>query len=188
MYFSKGGEKMEIIDLYDARKQKLAKTMERSAGEPNEGEFKLSVHTWIVNEKGEFLIQKRNENLKRNPGKWAFNGGAVDANETSLEGAIREVKEELGVSIREEEIEYLLSFKREKGFVDVWLVKKNISLDEIVLQEEEVSEVKWVSLEEVNKLLENGEMVNSVNLYFDLFVKLLRRCHSEILDDLKHEQ
>lgn len=169
---------MEIIDLYDNKKQKLNKTMVRSAGEPVEGEFKLSVHTWLLNSRGELLIQKRNENLKRNPGKWAFTGGAVDTNETSLEGAIREVKEEIGIDIKDDEIEYLLSFKREKGFVDVWLVKKDIVIDELVLQKEEVSEAKWVSLNELIKLAESGEMVASINLYLDIFVKLLKKCHN----------
>ncbi len=168
---------MEIIDLYDNKKQKLNKTMERSAGEPLEGEFKLSVHTWILNSNGELLIQKRNENLKRNPGKWAFTGGAVDTNETSLDGAKREVNEEIGIEVKDEEIEYLLSFKREKGFVDVWLVKKDVAIEELKLQDEEVSEAKWVSLKTLVELVEKGEMVNSVNLYIDLLVKLLKKCH-----------
>ena len=169
---------MEIIDLYDSKKQKLNKTMERSAGEPADGEFKLSVHTWILNSKGELLIQKRNESLKRNPGKWAFTGGAVDTNETSLNGAKREVKEEIGIEVKDEEIEYLLSFKREKGFVDVWLVKKDIAIEDLKLQDEEVSEARWVSLKTLIELAEKGEMVNSVNLYIDFLVKLLKKCHT----------
>lgn len=169
---------MEIIDLYDSKKQKLNKTMERSAGEPADGEFKLSVHTWILNSKGELLIQKRNENLKRNPGKWAFTGGAVDTNESSLNGAKREVKEEIGIEVKDEEIEYLLSFKREKGFVDVWLIKKDIAIEDLKLQDEEVSEARWVSLKTLIELAEKGEMVNSVNLYIDLLVKLLKKCHN----------
>ena len=169
---------MEIIDLYDSKKQKLNKTMERSAGEPADGEFKLSVRTWILNSKGELLIQKRNESLKRNPGKWAFTGGAVDTNETSLNGAKREVKEEIGIEVKDEEIEYLLSFKREKGFVDVWLVKKDIAIEDLKLQDEEVSEARWVSLKTLIELAEKGEMVNSVNLYIDFLVKLLKKCHT----------
>lgn len=88
---------MEIIDLYDNKKRKLNKAMIREDGEPNDGEYKLSVHTWVMNNKGEFLLQKRSENLKRNPGKWAFTGGAVDTGESSLDGAIREVQEELRI-------------------------------------------------------------------------------------------
>ena len=90
---------MEIIDLYNGKREKINKTFIREEGEPEEGEYKLSVHVWILNSRGEILIQKRNENLKRNPGKWAFTGGVVDSGETSVEGAIRESKEELGIDI-----------------------------------------------------------------------------------------
>ena len=169
---------MEIIDLYNSKKEKINKTMIRSEKEPENGEFKLSVHAWILNSKGEFLIQKRNEKLKKNPGKWAFTGGAVITNESSLNGAIREVKEELGIDVFDDEIEYLLSFKREKGFVDVWLIKKDILIEEIVLQKEEVSEVKWVNLKELKELMKKGEVVVSLDLYFDLFIKLLKKCHN----------
>lgn len=169
---------MEIIDLYDNKKQKLNKTMERSSGEPLVGEYKLSVHTWILNSNGQLLIQRRSDELDKNPGKWAFTGGAVDTNETSLEGAKREVREELGVEIENDEIEFLLSFKREKGFVDVWLVKKDISIENLKLQSEEVAEVKWVSLEELKELAERGDIVKSVKLYLDLFIKLLQKCHN----------
>lgn len=168
---------MEIIDLYNNKKQKLNKKMERGMGEPKVGEYKLSVHTWILNSKGEFLIQKRRSDLKRNPGKWAFTGGAVDTGENSVEGAIREVQEELGITVKEEEIELLLTFKREHGFVDVYLVKKDIAIEDVKVQEEEVDEAKWVSLEELNSMLKNDEFVKSAKLYYELFIRLLEKCH-----------
>ena len=34
--------------------------------------------------------------MLKKTGKWAFTGGAVDAGESSVEGALREVHEELG--------------------------------------------------------------------------------------------
>ena len=144
---------MEIIDLYDGRREKLNKTLIRENGEPEDGEYKLSVHVWILNSKGEILIQKRNDNLKRNPGKWAFTGGLVDTGETSIIGAIRETEEELGISIDVDKIELLLSFKREHGFVDVWLIEDDIDIKNVVLQEKEVSKIKWVSIQELKHII-----------------------------------
>lgn len=169
---------MELLDLYDNKKEKLHKVFDRNSGEPKEGEYKLSVHSWIINSKGHILIQKRNETIKRHPGKWAFTGGAVDAGESSLEGAIREVKEELGILTSKDEIEFFISFKREKGFVDVWLIKKDIDIKDISLQKEEVSTAKWVSLKELKQLIDNDEFVPSVKLYFELFARLLKKCHN----------
>ena len=169
---------MEIIDLYDRQKRRLHKTFDRYSGEPGEGEYKQNVHIWFLNSKGELLIQKRSESRSRNPGKWAFTGGAVDAGETSLESAMREVREELGLTFAEDELDFLLSFKREYAFVDVWLIETNIEIDEIKLQEEEVSEVKWVSIREVTNMLEKGEFVKSTKLYYDLFLKILENCYA----------
>lgn len=169
---------MEIIDLYNGKREKLNKTFIRENGDPEDGEYKLSVHVWILNSKGEILIQKRKENLKRNPGKWAFTGGIVDAGETSLEGAMRESKEELGIDIDKDKIELLLSFKREHGFVDVWLVKDDIEINKLILQKTEVSEVKWVSIKELSKIIDSNQFVKSIDLYFELFIKLLRKCHN----------
>ena len=75
-------------------------------------------------------------------------------------------------------IELLLSFKREHGFVDVWLVKDNIKINNLVLQKSEVSEAKWVSIEELKRLIDDEQFVKSVDLYYDLFVKLLKKCHN----------
>ncbi len=169
---------MELLDLYNNKKEKIGKVFDRNSSEPKDGEFKLSVHTWIVNSKNEFLIQKRSDNIKRHPGKWAFTGGAVDAGESSLEGAMREVNEELGIEVLPENMEYLISFKREKGFVDVWLLKSDINEDDLKLQKEEVDMVKWVSLDELEDIISSGNFVPSVNLYYELFTRLLKKCHN----------
>lgn len=168
---------MELLDLYNNKKEKIGKVYDRDSGEPGRGEYKLSVHVWIVNSKDQFLIQKRSENVK-NPGKWAFTGGAVDAGESSVDGALREVREELGINVSKDEIEYFISFKREKGFVDVWLIQKDIDISDIIIQEEEVADVKWASLKEIKQLIDDDLFVHSVNLYFKMFVKLLKKCHN----------
>ena len=42
---------MELIDLYDSKRNNLNKTWERqSEVEPPKGEYKLNVHTWIIND------------------------------------------------------------------------------------------------------------------------------------------
>ena len=48
---------MELVDKLNNKRQSLNKTAERQ--EKVDGEYRQSVHTWIMNSKGEFLIQKR---------------------------------------------------------------------------------------------------------------------------------
>ena len=160
---------MEIIDIYNKRREKTNKTSER--GKQKEGEFGLSVHIWIMNKDGKFLIQKRSR--KRFPNMWSLTAGAVDTGETSVEGAIREAKEEIGINIDKEELELMLSMKGTNNFLDVWLVRKDIDLKDIIMQEEEVQEVKWVTKDELEEMIKNDEVAGTVTKYYKMFFTIL---------------
>ena len=162
---------MEMVDKLDNKRQMLNRITERS--EKIEGEYRQSVHTWIMNSKGEFLIQKRSPNKKTFPNMWSQTGGGVDEGETTLQAALRECNEELGISIDLNNIELILSFKRKFDFVDVWLVKQDIDISNIVLQEEEVSEVKWSSIDEIRELMKTDKLAKSIEIYFDMFINLI---------------
>ena len=162
---------MEIVDKLDNKKEYLNKVSERH--EKAEGEYRQSVHTWIMNSKGEFLIQKRTPNKKNFPNMWSQTGGGVDSGETTLQAAIRECHEELGINIEKDEIEFMLSFKRKYDFVDVWLVKHDYDISTLVLQEDEVSDVMWASIDEIRELMGTGKLAKSIEIYFDMFISLL---------------
>lgn len=162
---------MELVDKLNNKRQYLNKISDRSEKFPNE--YRQSVHTWIMNSNGQFLMQLRTPNKKFFPNMWSQTGGAVDAGETPLDGALRECKEELGITIPFDNIELMLSFKRNFDFVDVWLVKQDINLDDIVLQEDEVADVKWCTIDEIRDMQKNGKLANSIDIYFDMFINLL---------------
>ena len=168
---------MEILDLFDSKKNKLGKTFIRDSGETKQGEYRISLHIWIINDKDEILIQQRSYNKQRNPGKWAFTGGLPFAGESSLDGGIREVKEELGINLEKEDMELLITFRREHDFVDVWVVKNNAEIEDLTIQKEEVEKVKWVSIEEMEKMIKAGVCVPAISLYFDLLKKLMYKCY-----------
>lgn len=46
-----------------------------------------------------FLLCRRTSRLRRHAGQWALPGGRIDAGETALEAALREVDEELGLRL-----------------------------------------------------------------------------------------
>ena len=162
---------MEIIDIYNKRREKTNKTSER--GKEKDGEYGLSVHIWIMNKEGKFLVQKRTKSRKRFPNMWSLTAGAVDTGETSVEGAIREAKEEIGINIEKEEFELILSIKRKHNFLDIWLVRKDIDLKDIVMQEEEVQEVKWVTKDELEEMIKNDEVAGTVTKYYKMFFTIL---------------
>lgn len=162
---------MEIVDKFNNKRQPLNKTSERY--ERIDGEYKLSMHVWIQNDKGEFLIQKRSPSKKVFPNFWSITGGGVDSGESTLDTVFRECKEELGIIAEEKNLELILSFKRKADFVDIYLLKHNIELKDIIMQEEEVTDVKWVSINEIKNMIENNEFAPNIPVYIEIFEKLL---------------
>lgn len=88
----------------------------------------------------------------------------------SITGALRELEEGLGIKANKKDIRFIGSFARINDFVEVFLLKSNISIDELKLQEDEVQSAKWVTIEEFEKIIERG---NASDKSFDVFKKIL---------------
>ena len=150
---------MEIMDIYDKYRQKTGRTHER--GIPmNEGDHHLVVHVWIVNDKGELLIQKRQPWKKGWPNMWDGSAaGSAVLGDSSKAAAIRETKEELGVDLDISKGEILFTVKFSNGFDDIWLVRQNIDISDLKLQYEEVADAKWATESEIKQLVQQGEFI-----------------------------
>lgn len=164
---------MEILDLYDNQRRKMTKTFNRDTDEFQDGEHMLAIHVWIVNSKGEYLMQKRVETKKRYPGKWGCTGGAVDTGEDSLIATMRELKEELAIETTEEDLEYLATYRRRHAFVDLWLLKRDVEIEDLKFQVEEVADAKWMTWEEIERMSKNGKIIPSFNDYKDILVRTM---------------
>ena len=113
----------ELWDIYDENRKKTGKTGERGKIKFQKGEYHILVTSLILNSKNEILISKRAKH-KKYPLMWECNGGSIVAGETSLEGVLREVKEELGIEYTKKEAIFLKEFKGYRGrpdFKDIWL-------------------------------------------------------------------
>ena len=160
---------MEIVDIYDGKKNKTGKTVERST-KPQNGEYRLSIHIWITNSNGDLLIQRRSANKKMFPNMWNETGGAASTGETSEMTCAREFEEELGVKPNMGNAELIGSIKRKYDYVDVWHISQDINLDDIHMQEDEVSEVKYVTIEELKKIIEDKEFVPTIGPSLNMFL------------------
>ena len=136
---------MEKWDLYNAKREKSGITVCRGEIIPK-GLYHLSVSAWIVNQQGQYLLSQRHPK-KQYPLYWECTGGSVLSGETSLQGAIREVKEELGILLTpgSEKLTYQTRRENVQDFYDVWLFHRDIKIEEMRLQETEVVDVQWVS-------------------------------------------
>ena len=101
----------ELWDIYDINKKKIGRTAERDVYQFKEGEYHIVVTGIIINSKNEILISKRAEHKKFGL-MWECSGGSTLAGETSLEGIIRELKEELGIEFSKKEAILLREIRR----------------------------------------------------------------------------
>lgn len=150
---------MERFDIYDDERHKTGKSLVR--GEKcGKGENRLVIHICLFNSKGEMLIQKRVEDKKVYPGRWDFScGGNSISGEYSKETAHRELLEELGVDYDFTDHRPHLTINFEGGFDDYYFIEKDIPIEDIVIQKEEVAEVKWANKEEIMALVEQDKFI-----------------------------
>ena len=150
---------MDIFDLYDKNRNKLHQTMERGTKEPD-NTYRIVVHSCIFNSKGEMLIQKRSMNKKDYPGLYDLSGGgSVISGETSEEGIKRELLEELGLDYSTLDLRASLTINFPGGFDDFYIIKDDVNLSDITIQEEELDEVLWASIDEIINRINKKEFI-----------------------------
>ncbi len=154
---------MELVDILNVRKEKTGDTCYRN--EVPRGYYRLSIHIWIINDEGKLLIQQRSSNRKKFPNKWTNTGGGVEFGDNSFETVMKELKEELYLTPNTDNLEFIASYKRKNDFVDVWVLKENVNINELKLQIEEVQAIKWVSLDEWLELIRNEDGIKSSTDY-----------------------
>lgn len=146
---------IEYWDIYDECFLKTGKTHKR--GTPlAKGEYHLVVNIYPINSKGELLIQKRSETISWKPGFWAATGGSAVAGEDAFTTCQRELWEELGIEATRENTSLVLVHKKADKYIFLYLVKVDIELHQLLLQEAEVADVRWVTITELKAMVEDG--------------------------------
>ena len=163
---------MEKIDLYNKNKEKLNKTFIRHKDKLLDDEYYLLEQAWIINTNNEILLTRRSFN-KSYGGLWEATAGHVKSGETDLEGIQREVREELGLKIEKSDFIFIKSLIRNQAILDVWVVKKDIILDNINIKPDEVIDVKYVSFNDFKTMLKNNEVVDNLSYFLDIYNDLI---------------
>ena len=152
---------MELFDVIDSKGNNAGQIVSREKGQA-EGNPHRTSHIWIIRKKEgrvQILLQKRSQNKDSFPGKFdTSSAGHIQAGDEPLESALRELKEELGISATPEQLHFAgtfpISFAKEfhgKMFRDeeiafVYIYQEPVNTAELVLQTEEVEEVQWFDL------------------------------------------
>lgn len=180
---------MELIDIFDENNNLTGQVEDRWVAF-KKGLWRRTVSCWIMNEKGEVLLQKRTANKRRNPNKWAKTGGQVDSRETPDEAIFREVKEELGVEISKEQIKDMAICKSDeinRRFAYNYIFVVDYKINDYILQEEEVAEVKYIDIEDMELVKQNNDVsytfINWGKSDFESEMNLLKDKRKEILGE-----
>ena len=157
---------MELLDVYDNNGNKTGRTIIRGDKTAilNENEHIAVAVIFIENDNGEFLIQKSSQ---EKGGVFSSTGGHVVSGEIPLETIRREVKEELGVDIDQEQIEEFGFLLYDKPLRYLYYLKKNILIDSLTIQKEEVEYVEYMDVPKIKKLIETNQMLKSHGIMFN---------------------
>ena len=154
---------MELFDVIDSKGNPAGQIVSRKSP-CRRNSPQNSSHMDYSEKRGrvQILLQKRSQNKDSFPGKFdTSSAGHIQAGDEPLESALRELKEELGISATPEQLHFAgtfpISFAKEfhgKMFRDeeiafVYIYREPVNIAELVLQTEEVEEVQWFDLEEV---------------------------------------
>ena len=123
----------------------------------------------IFNEKNEVLV------IKHNAGHWDFPKGHVEENETEIETAKREVKEETNLDI---EIignyRYKITYSPKEGVMKdvIYFIARNTS-NNVKIQEKEVSDYGWYNYSDALDILT-----------FDMAKNLLKKAYKDLKKEI----
>lgn len=157
---------MEILDIVDENGEPTGKTAERSVVHAQGLRHRTS-HVWLLREREhgvEVLLQKRSEGKDSFPGCYDISSaGHIPAGVGFKESALRELKEELGITaaaeelvecgelkLYQEEIFYGEPFK-DNQVSKVFYIWKDVEPENMQLQASEVAGVCWMPLTECRR-------------------------------------
>ena len=154
---------MEYFQILDENGNRIGKEKLRSEVH-RDGDWHEAVDIWVRNKEGKILLQKRALEKESYPGLFEVScSGHLSGDEDSRTAAVRELEEELGVKVDPQELKYLFKVKEKhvtnngtflnNEIKDVYLLEGDFSLEDFVLQKEELESVKFVRVDELAELL-----------------------------------
>lgn len=156
---------MELLDVVDENNELTGKAIDREIVHGN-GLWHREVAVIIANKEGKILLEKRSPFKKQSPNKWALCAGHIGAGDSPENAILREMEEEIGVSINIEDLEFLkvairnIKFNEEQynrafQYTYYWETDKKES--DFIIQEEELTEVKFFDIEEIKEAVNSND-------------------------------
>ncbi len=175
------GKALELFDIRDGEGHRTGTVRERTMVHMD-GDTHGTAHIWIVRACGvggfEILLQKRSQGKDSYPGCFDISSaGHVQAGDDFLTTALRELKEELGISAEAGQLEFAGIHKgymeeefygkmfKDSEYSHVYVYREPVDIQGLKLQEEEVESVMWMELDACMEAVGQGTLPNC--LYMD---------------------
>ena len=153
------------------------------------GHFHNTAHLWLYTSEGHILLQQRAATKVICPLLWDVSvAGHIDAGETPELAAVREAKEEIGITISEAQLikigvfECFQSYANgiiDNEFHNTFIAKIDTTIENLIPQEGEVEALKFVSIDTFHQLLEhsktNNHFVPSNIDYYEIVVNTIKK-------------
>ena len=168
----------EYLDVVDENGKPTGQTVERSVAH-REGFPHRTSHLWLVRRREgriQVLLQKR-AMTKSFPGCYDISSaGHIPAGQDFCPSAIRELREELGLTADESELIPCGDMKiawvyvffwipfHDRQYTRVLLLWADVDEDQMTLQKEEVDAVLWIDLQECMERVAAGTIQNCISL------------------------
>jgi len=156
----------EYFDILDENGNKTGKIKLRSEVH-RDGDWHKGVHIWIINDKGEILLQRRCATKDSNPNMLDISSaGHLSAGDDSLSRAIRELKEELNLDVDKEELQFIKTLKRSSKYTstfinnefdDLYILRTVKTINDMKFQEDEISEIFFVPYKKFKEMVNNKQ-------------------------------
>ena len=172
----------ELIDIYNENNESLG--LEKMKSEAHKkGLWHRAAHIWIYNSHGKILLQLRAENKELYPNMWDISAaGHVSAGEKPIISALREMEEEIGLYVKQEDLEFFGTRKVKviykeiinNEFYYVYFLKLDRDISQLPLQKEEVAKIQFLSIDKIEEELKMRpeKYVPHGDYWFDVIKKV----------------
>jgi isopentenyl-diphosphate delta-isomerase len=164
--------KSQFFEVLDEQGHKTGKVLDRETVHGQEL-WHEAVNVWMVNSKGEVLLQLRGPKVDLNPDVWDVAIGThVRPQEDPTDSAIRCLKDEMGVVIAPDTLKHLFNIqsanpigagRTHKTVNHVFLLKRDLPLTDFTYDSEKIAQLVWKPLIEV--MAEVGSTETSKRYY-----------------------
>ena len=106
---------------------------------------------------------------------WESTAGSCIKGENSLQSMLREIREELGVIFNESDAVFYKTLRDDnaKDFKDIWLFRKDLEIKDLSYTDGEVVDSKWVTIDEFEKMIDNEEIIPTIDFDKEDYKKCL---------------